>query len=1185
MRNYLQPMLLLLCLLPGILDADWRPREMKVKLELNEPTDLDKLRSLGISPVSETLPTVYLHLIPTELNQLRELGFRPKILIPSLANHSSDLLKQPHLADYRDYEAIHTRLYELQEEYRSIMRVSVIGKSVSGRDIFAVKISDNPTLAEDEPKIAFDGGFHGDEINTSEILLKFIEDLCESSKADGRIRELIYSREIYILPLVNPDGRNTLTRRNANNVDLNRDWGYFWDGSGNSRHPYSQPESHALLKWMILKSPSIHQSLHSGAKLISYPWSFHPESVPEADLFEYLSSGYATSSGYDNLMLGSGYNQLYPICGTAKDSYYGINGSLAWTMEIGHEKAPPYTQTAEQYEKNKPSFIYLLQQAGHGISGSIRDAISKKIVQARVSISSDQREYWPLYTSNGYFHKFLLQGTYTLRIEANGYKTSIIPEISVQDSGAMKLDIALRPGGNNYAFRIIATHRTEKNTPLRSKPFRALGEPDRNSYAIGRNGWIILDMGKEVKDYPGADLRIYEGGRMPESCYLLASSDPAGPWSTIGKISGTADIDLSESNINSFRYLRIEDDGDGFTGITDNGFKLDAVETRLIPANSAYLTATNYTVLDTLNNFNGILETGETAGLRILIENPGSVTSRPGIAKLNAAKSGLTVLEGFSKIPSLAPGASAWCDGFRLKNDLERENSLEALEVLLQTDDGKEWEHPFIIKVSRGARLSLVQKALSFDSVFVQTQTEKQLTFQNTGGDTLKIFRLRSSSALFYPTPYQLIIPPGEDATCSVSFRPTYSGNERDTLEILSNDPVAPQQIVLLEGRGIDAPALALQTDSLFINRLPADSSGLLLGMRNTGAGGLHYRAYVQSSKFDLSGYTRHTSDEPGSRRFNWRELDESKSVSASVDQPLTPLPFDFPFYNTLYRFFRINKNGELELAKEKGEASAIVFSSPDGRLLNATSDEISYSTYTDKLIIQWKELSSSSTSATYQMEIDTDGRITYHFLELNDLSQNSFVKLSGYHNEEYLLFKFLESSVSNLSVTWTPNFNIRLTGMEKTLSENESSSIQLNLSRFTSPERSRVYLVIETNDPLKPLTRIPVDIHPSGHSSSAKTTKSNVAQVQLEQNFPNPFNPQTTISFRLPETMQVNLVVYNTLGQVIQMLVDESLSAGEYRIPWKAINEYGQRLPSGIYFYELKAGEFSEIRKMILLH
>jgi flagellar hook assembly protein FlgD len=88
-----------------------------------------------------------------------------------------------------------------------------------------------------------------------------------------------------------------------------------------------------------------------------------------------------------------------------------------------------------------------------------------------------------------------------------------------------------------------------------------------------------------------------------------------------------------------------------------------------------------------------------------------------------------------------------------------------------------------------------------------------------------------------------------------------------------------------------------------------------------------------------------------------------------------------------------------------------------------------------------------------------------------------------------------------------------------------------------------------------------------------------------LFQNYPNPFNPQTTIAFQLPERATTQLVVYNTLGQAVRTLVKDDLTPGEYRVTWDGKNDFDQQLPSGIYFYELKAKEISRIKKMILLH
>jgi len=82
-----------------------------------------------------------------------------------------------------------------------------------------------------------------------------------------------------------------------------------------------------------------------------------------------------------------------------------------------------------------------------------------------------------------------------------------------------------------------------------------------------------------------------------------------------------------------------------------------------------------------------------------------------------------------------------------------------------------------------------------------------------------------------------------------------------------------------------------------------------------------------------------------------------------------------------------------------------------------------------------------------------------------------------------------------------------------------------------------------------------------------------------LEQNYPNPFNPSTTISYSLPATSQVDLVVYNSLGEMVKQLVNELKDAGHYSVELNAKN-----LPSGVYFYRLQAGDFVQIKKMMLL-
>ena len=87
-----------------------------------------------------------------------------------------------------------------------------------------------------------------------------------------------------------------------------------------------------------------------------------------------------------------------------------------------------------------------------------------------------------------------------------------------------------------------------------------------------------------------------------------------------------------------------------------------------------------------------------------------------------------------------------------------------------------------------------------------------------------------------------------------------------------------------------------------------------------------------------------------------------------------------------------------------------------------------------------------------------------------------------------------------------------------------------------------------------------------------------------LADNFPNPFNPATTIQYALPQAAAVELTVYNVVGQPVRTLVAEHQSAGRYAIEWDATDDRGHGLSSGMYFYHLQAGEFREVKKMLLL-
>jgi hypothetical protein len=93
---------------------------------------------------------------------------------------------------------------------------------------------------------------------------------------------------------------------------------------------------------------------------------------------------------------------------------------------------------------------------------------------------------------------------------------------------------------------------------------------------------------------------------------------------------------------------------------------------------------------------------------------------------------------------------------------------------------------------------------------------------------------------------------------------------------------------------------------------------------------------------------------------------------------------------------------------------------------------------------------------------------------------------------------------------------------------------------------------------------------------------KINLSTFNLYQNYPNPFNPSTVISYSIPSASQVNLTVYNSLGQQVAELVNENQSAGVHSVVFNSSVLSG--ISSGVYFYRLKAGSIDKTRKMLLI-
>ena len=1197
-------------------EASWRPQEKLVEVELQSPQQFQMLlqKKFEIDRIQGTAVRIYV--IPEELETLRELGFKPRILIDDLEIYSNTLLSKGTLANYHDYYSTLALVDSLLGQFPDLIQKVTYGQSLQGRELYAVKISDNVQVDEPEPEISFDGCHHGDEVMSSEVIILLMRELCTQYGTNAQITQLVNTREIWIYPFINPDGRQALTRYNAAGVDVNRDWGYMWDGWGGSTAPFSQPESQAGRAWINAHQFVISQSNHGGTEAISYPWSYRPDQAPDHDPIDFLAANYASYSGYPNLPYYQGYSGMYAINGSAKDAFYGLMGAVGWTMEVSNLKHPIPSYISQYYSWNKPAMLYLIDMAGKGIKGMVTDAnTGLPVANAIVWVQDATRHYWPVYADPqvGDFHKFLLPGTYTVKITANGYQPATITNVVVSDTGATPVNVQLQSQLGTYAYRVVYCRIPNNNFNDEGATWAALGEPDGVNYSLGVDGYIVLDMGETIQDYSGNDFRVIEGDNSAEGYTVKVSTGWNGPWTTIGNGNGTQDFDLSVSGVSEFRYIRIEDDGDGFANASDAGFDLDAVEGRLIPPTGPFVTINGYTINDSTGNHNGILEAGETVQLSIALENLGVDVAQNCAVTITSNSAYLTVLSDSAFVGNIASGGSAHAGPFVISVDSSTAHgSYLNLQVQVSAAGGYLWNQVLKLYVRQGARILTDYQHIDFPVTFVNFTTEIPLQISNVGTDTLHVWQLATTLAQFGTDTTHLNVAPGEYATVQVQFTPDDTLFYQDTLQLLTSDPVHPVVSIPLTGRGALAPDIAFSPDSFAVQLLPTDSLVVPLSIMNQGAGELAFTAQIGSypgqkehkggGGNDSFGHVWIDSDEPGGPQFDWVEL----STGSGTQIPLSglnsisnslPLGFSMPFYADTFSTVRVCNNGWISFTAFTVSYNntplpnilaprAMIAPLWDNLYLQSDS-RVFYWQDGNRFIVEWENVYTATGHGPYTFEVILydNGNILMQYLQLNNLEdaytvgmQNSTADDGFYiaYNEPYLH--------DNLAILIQRRSWISVFPMGGVLQPGEQMNLNVTFKTENFPLGNFWASVeIHSNDPDESLLKIPV--HMVVDSVSVIADGGEVPhRFVLEQNYPNPFNPTTLIRFQLPEASEVSLVIYNIRGQAVRHLVSGRKSAGFHQVVWDGTNDRGIPVASGVYLYRLKAGEHRFSRKMMLL-
>ncbi|MFQ6061287.1 MAG: carboxypeptidase N/E family protein, partial [Thermoplasmata archaeon] len=411
--------------------------------------------------------------------------------------------------EYHTYLEMKTELELLASTYPTLCQLDTIGYSVQGRQILALKISDNPDQREFEPEVRIVGCHHGNERPSAEIPLYLAQYLLENYDINNQIKDLVDNREIWIVPMFNPDGHESYSRYNAHGIDLNRDYGYMWEGWGGSPSPYSQPETEAMMLFSQEHNFVLSLSFHSYGEIVNYIWNFHPVPPPDSLILQQLSYEYASYNGY---WVTEGYD-WYETHGDLNDYSHGIDSDLDWTIEIGSSFNPPPSQLQGIWLDNRDATLQFIKRAGQGIAGFVFDAQTGDTLKN--AIITVQEIGWPVFSDPlfGDYHRVLLPGTYTIEAQAPGYQSQTISGVAVVAFEVTRVDFYLQPGGDGFCRKFIIANIADPYNYFSNVTLTpwALGAPDNLFASIGRGGMVVLDFGAFYYDLSGDDITVNEG--------------------------------------------------------------------------------------------------------------------------------------------------------------------------------------------------------------------------------------------------------------------------------------------------------------------------------------------------------------------------------------------------------------------------------------------------------------------------------------------------------------------------------------------------------------------------------------------------------------------------------------------------------------------------------------------------
>jgi carboxypeptidase T len=369
--------------------------------------------------------------------------------------------------DYPDLGGIETRMQDLAAAYPSLVQfvdlTATYGTpaTIQGRHLYALKISDNVALDEDEPSMLIVAAHHAREISTPIIALRAAERLASGYGTDPEITAAVDAHEVWIAPVWNPDGYNhvftadNMWRKNrrpfssGTGVDQNRNypagWGTSCNGSGtvaaeDYRGPASasEAETQTMMVWSQRERFAKVIDYHSYGREVLYSYRCLPH--PFSAWMQQEAAVLSKASGY------GGLTRKPSAEGEHQQWHFARMGAWAFLIETHTQFQPPYASAVAESDLVWPGILSALHRAiplaGHVVDGVTRAPLAAKIELLNVNFT--QGETNGSGGSYGAYHLFAPAGDYDVRFSAPGY-LPVTVHVSLSATTGATMDVELFP--------------------------------------------------------------------------------------------------------------------------------------------------------------------------------------------------------------------------------------------------------------------------------------------------------------------------------------------------------------------------------------------------------------------------------------------------------------------------------------------------------------------------------------------------------------------------------------------------------------------------------------------------------------------------------------------------------------------------------------------------------------------